>query len=144
MALEDKKIPADREVEPALAEAIRALLKDGKLDCVAAFVLAKERGISPLAAGEAADSLGIHLTHCQLGLFGYPGHSKAWATPGWKETEVPRELEAAVRSAVDPDGCLSCAAACAVADRFRIARARIGFLATRLNIKIKRCQLGAF
>jgi len=144
MALKDKKIPEGREIEPAQAEAIRARLKDGMLDCAAAFVLAEEKGITPLAAGKAADSLGIHLSHCQLGLFGFPGHAKAWERPGWKETGIPNGLEAAVRSAVDPDGSLSCASAWTVADRFRIGRVQVGFLANRLNIKIKRCQLGAF
>jgi hypothetical protein len=114
------------------------------LDCVAAFVLAKEKGITPLAAGEAADSLGIHLSHCQLGLFGFPGHAKAWESPGWKEADMPEGLEASVRSALDPDGSLSCIAAWTVADRFGIGRAQVGFLASRLSIKIKRCQLGAF
>jgi hypothetical protein len=144
MALKDKKMPEGREIEPALAEAIRARSKDGRLNCAAAFVLAKEKGIAPLAAGEAADSLGIHLSRCQLGLFGFPGHAKAWERPGWKEADIPNGLEAAVRSALDPDGSLSCGAAWIIADRFGVGKAQVGFLASRLNIKIKRCQLGAF
>jgi hypothetical protein len=144
MALKDKKIPEGRTVEPGLANAIRARLKDGLLDCAAAFIVAKEKGIPPLAAGEAADSLSIHLSHCQLVLFGFPGHTKAWERPGWKEADIPNGLEAAFRSALDPDGSLSCAAAWSIADRFGVGRAQIGFFASRLNIKIKRCQLGAF
>jgi len=144
MPLKEKKIPGGRKIEPALAEAFRARLKDGKLDCAEAFDLAKEKGIAPLAVGEAADSLGIRLSHCQLGLFGFPGHAKAWESPGWKEADIPQGLEAAVRSALDPDGRFSCAAAWIVAERFGVGRARVGFLASRLNIKIKRCQLGAF
>ncbi len=144
MALKGKKMPEVRAVDPALAAAIRARLKSGRLDCAAAFVLAKGKGIAPLSAGEAADSLGIHLGHCQLGLFGFPGHVKAWESPGWREAPMPEGLEAAVRSARDPDGSLSCIAAWAVADRFGIRRAQLGFLASRLKIKIKKCQLGAF
>jgi hypothetical protein len=144
MALKDKKISLGREAEPGLAEAIRARLKDGRLDCAAAFSLAKERGITPLAAGEAADSLGVHLSRCQLGLFGFPGHAKAWESPGWKEIDFPEGFEVAVHSALDPKGSLSCAAAWDLADRFSVGRAQVGFLASRLNIKITRCQLGAF
>jgi hypothetical protein len=144
MALKDKKIPAGRKVDPALAEAIRARLIDGTVGCSAAFTLAQEKGVSPLALGEAADSLGIRLSHCQLGLFGFPGYAKAWEIPGWKDVGASRDVEDAVRSALDPDGSLSCAAAWAVADRFGIARAHIGHFASRLDVKIKKCQLGAF
>lgn len=144
MALKGKKIPEGRAVEPALAEAIRSRLRDTRLDCAAAFALAKEKGVAPLDAGKAADSLGIHLSRCQLGLFGFPGHTKAWDAPGWKEIEMPTGFEAAVRSALGSDGSLSCVAAWALAGRFGIGRDQIGFLAGRLKIKIKRCQLGAF
>jgi hypothetical protein len=61
MGFENKRIREGRSVEPALTDAIRARLKEGKLDCAAAFVLAKKMGISPLTAGEAADSLGVRL-----------------------------------------------------------------------------------
>jgi len=144
MALKFKKLKKDRKVEPGLAEAIRARLKEGRLGCAAAFVLAKEEGITPLAAGEAADSLGIHLSHCQLGLFGFPGHAKAWVRPGWKEAGLPDGFKASVRSALDPDGSLSCAAAWSISDRFGLGKAQVGFLISRFSIKIKRCQLGAF
>jgi len=144
MALKNKKLIKDHEVEPALAEAIQARLKHGMLDCVAAFILAKEQGTAPFALGEAADSLGIHLSHCQLGLFGFPGHAKAWERPGWKKTDVPNGFETAVRSVLDPDGSLSCSAAWGLDDRFGVGRAQVGFFASLLNIKIKRCQLGAF
>jgi hypothetical protein len=144
MGLKGKRQPEGRTVQPALADAIRARLKDGRLDCAAAFILAREKGLSPLAAGEAADSLGIHLSHCQLGLFGFPDRAKAWESPGWKEAAPPEVLEAGVRSALDPDGSLACSAAWVVADRFGVRRDQVGFLANQLKIKIKRCQLGAF
>lgn len=144
MALKDKKVPENRTVEPALAGAIRARLTAGKLDCAAAFALAEEIGIASLAVGEAADSLGLHLGHCQLGLFGFPGHAKAWEAPDWKDAALPAGLDEAVRAVLAPDGSLSCAAAWSVADRFGFERVRIGRHASRLGIKIKRCRLGAF
>ena len=144
MSLKNKKIRINREIDLTLAEAIRSRLKDGKLDCAAAFALAREKNLTPLAVGEAADSLGIRLSHCQLGLFGFPGHGKAWENPGWKEIPIPKDLEAAIRSVLDPDRSLSCAMAWKLASRFGIDRVHLGFLASRLHIKIKRCQLGAF
>ena len=144
MALKDKKIPAGRPIDSVLAEAITARLRDGKLDCPAAFVLAKDKNLAPLAVGEAADSLDIHLSYCQLGLFGFPGHAKAWERPGWKDEVEPAGLEETLRASLDGDGSLSCAAAWKAADRFGVARALVGRLAGRLNIKINRCQLGAF
>ena len=144
MALNGKKIPEGRAVEPALADAIRARLKDGRLDCSAAFALAKEKGFAPLTGGRAGDSFGSHLSRCQLVLFGCPGRTKAWENPGWKGAEMRAGLEAAVHSALDPDGNLSCSAAWAIADRFGSAKVQLGFLASRLKIKIKQCQLGAF
>jgi hypothetical protein len=144
MALKDKKIPASRTVDEALADAIRMRLRDGRLDCAAAFALAREMEITPLSVGEAADSLDVHLSHCQLGLFGFPGHAKAWEGPGWKETQPPAGFEEAVRAVLEPDGSLSCAAAWTVADRFGVGRIQIGHLASGWKIKIKRCQLGAF
>jgi len=144
MALKDKKIPEGRAVEPALADAVRARLKDGKLDCADDFVQSKEKDVAPIAVGEAADSLGVHLSHCQLGLFGFPGQAKAWKSPAWKDANPPEGFEAALRSALDPDGSLSCAAAWTAAGRFGLGRAQVGRLADRLNIKVKRCQLGAF
>jgi hypothetical protein len=144
MALKDKKVPAGRKIDPALAEAIRERLKDGKLDCADAFIIVKNMSVAALAVGETADSLDIHLGHCQLGLFGFPGHAKAWDAPGWTDTVEPAGLEDAVRASLDPDGSLSCPAAWNVADRFSVARALVGRFASRLNIKIKKCQLGAF
>ncbi|HOI44555.1 MAG TPA: hypothetical protein PLX50_02955 [Candidatus Aminicenantes bacterium] len=144
MALKDKNMTDVRAVDPALADSIRAELKDDRLDCVRAFVLADAKGITPLAVGGAADSLGVHLSHCQLGLFGFPGHAKAWETGGWKEMTMPEGFKEAIRSSLDPDGSLSCSAAWTLAARFGLVRAQAGFFASRLNVKIKHCQLGAF
>lgn len=144
MALNDKKRSGIRAVDPALAASIKAKSKDGRLDCVAAFVIAEDTGIAPLAVGQASDSLGVHLSHCQLGLFGFPGHAKAWETGGWKEAAIPEGFEEAVRSSLDPGGSLACSAAWVLARRFGLARTQAGRLISRLNVKIKRCQLGAF
>ncbi|MDW7759605.1 MAG: hypothetical protein SCM96_03080 [Acidobacteriota bacterium] len=144
MALKDKDRAVNRAVDPALAEAVRDRIQGGTLDCTAAFALAAEKGVAPKTVGEAADDLDVHLSRCQIGLFGFPGHAKAWDQPDWKEPETPGGFEEAAHAAVDSDGSLSCASIWALAGRFGIPRAAAGFLADGMKFKIKRCQLGAF
>jgi hypothetical protein len=69
MGLKDKKTVGDPQIDDALAAAIRARLRDGRLSCAAAFVIAEELGIPRSEVGRAADALGIRLSHCQLGAF---------------------------------------------------------------------------
>jgi len=144
MALEDKKVPDNIEVSDELAEAIRAGLEEGKLPCETAFALASRRGATPLEMGQAADVLDIHLTGCQLGLFGYPGHAKGWDAAGAAAMPVPVGLEAAIRDSLDDDGVLSCQAAWKLANKFHVPRIQVGYLADRLDVTIRHCQLGAF
>ena len=144
MALKDKDPVVNRSIDPALAEAVRDRITGGTLDCTAAFALAAEKGVPPKAVGEAADDLGVHLSRCQIGLFGFPGHAKAWDQTEWEEPAAPQGFEEAARAALDPDGSLSCAAVWALAGHFALPRATAGFLADGLKLKIKRCQLGAF
>lgn len=69
MGFKDKKTVGDPQIDDALAAAIRARLRDGRLSCAAAFVIAEELGIPRSEVGRAADALGIRLSHCQLGAF---------------------------------------------------------------------------
>jgi DNA invertase Pin-like site-specific DNA recombinase len=69
MALKDKKPNGNLKIDEALAAAIRARLRDGRLPCAAAFLIAEELGVSLREVGRAADALGIRLSHCQLGAF---------------------------------------------------------------------------
>ena len=57
-------------VDEKLAEALRQCAADGRLPCAAAFALARELEVPPLAVGQAADELGIRIADCQLGCFG--------------------------------------------------------------------------
>ena len=69
MGFKDKKIEENLKIDDALAAAIRARVRDGRLSCAAAFVIAEELGIPRSEVGRAADALGIRLSHCQLGAF---------------------------------------------------------------------------
>ncbi len=142
MALADKQLPVDFVVDAALADAIRARLVDEHLPCPAAFVIAAEHEIAPLTVGQTADALGIHLTRCQLGLYGYPGHAKGWDTVADKPS--PEGLEAALQAAAEATGKLACVQLWELAAKHHISRLQIGYVADKLGIKIGPCQLGAF
>lgn len=144
MALEDKKVPENIEVSGDLAAAIKNSLREETLPCAAAFAIAKDRGLPPLEVGRAADVLGIHLSRCQLGLYGYPGHSKGWEAAGVKEKEAPAGFDEAAVAGRDADGRITCPVVWDLAERFGIARIQAGWLIDRLGIKLHGCQLGAF
>ncbi len=142
MALQDKALPEDLLIEAELEKALRAALAGDVLPCAAAFRLAEEWQLEPLAVGQAADALDIHLSACQLGLFGYPGHTKGWASI--VDRPVPASLEAALLEAAGETHKLSCIQLWELAAQFGVPRLQIGFVADRLGIKIRPCQLGAF
>jgi hypothetical protein len=69
MGFKNKKIDGNLKIDDALAAAIRARVRDGRLTCAAAFAVAEEMGVPRSEVGRAADALGIRLSHCQLGAF---------------------------------------------------------------------------
>jgi len=144
MALEDKKLPPELKADERVASAIRPRLADGLLSCPAAFAVAEELACPPIAVGQTADALGIRLTLCQLGLFGYPGHAKGWQAAGVAELPVPAGLEQALREERDEGGSIGCLELWRLAERHGVSRIHVGYLADRLGIKIRPCQLGAF
>jgi hypothetical protein len=144
MALEDKKLPPDLKPDETIAAAIRARLEAGRLTCSAAFAVAEEVGCPPAAVGEAADVLTIRLTRCQLGLFGFPGHAKGWEAAGVASLPVAEGLEQAIREHEGGQGNVACEDLWIVAARFGASRMQVGYLADRLGIPIRPCQLGAF
>jgi len=144
MVLEDKTIPEDFAVDETLAAAIRDQLDDGKLACATAFKIAAAHDVTPLQVGRTADVLQIHLTRCQLGLFGYPGHTKGWDAAHIADQPIPDGLPAALQSRRDTNGNLACLTLWQLAKEFHVSKMLVGYLADQLNIKITPCQLGAF
>ncbi|NMC01667.1 MAG: hypothetical protein GYA30_04760 [Chloroflexi bacterium] len=142
MALHDKVLPEDRVVASELTEALRGALVQDTLPCAAAFRLAEERNFPPLAVGQAADALEIRLSACQLGLFGYPGHAKGWATVA--ERPVSPALKAALLAAAGENRRLTCSQLWELAAQWEVPRLQLGHVADQLGIKIEGCQLGAF
>lgn len=143
MTLSNKPPLTDFEVAPPLAATIRAHLEADKLPCAAAFAIAQELRITPAEVGRAADALDIHLSRCQLGLFGYP-QKQGWAEAGVITQAPPAGLEAALREAADTQGHLPCARLWALAQQFACSRMLVGYVADALQLKVVACQLGAF
>ncbi len=144
MALTDKHVDATVPIDERVAAAIRCRLEDGRLPCAAAAVAAVELGVPPLEVGRTADRLPVHLTACQLGLFGYPGHAKGWAAAGVASLPVPAGLSDSLRAAQNERGEIGCARLWEEAERFAAPRLQVGWLADQLGLRIRDCQLGAF
>jgi hypothetical protein len=143
MALEDKSLPEDMELDADVAEAIMSHLVDDKLPCARAFLIVDNLNVTSSVVGQATDVLGVKLSRCQLGLFGYPG-KQGWDNAKIDEHPVPEGLPLALRTAVDASGNLACVRAWQLADQFDIPRILVGYVADQLGIHIAPCQLGAF
>jgi len=125
----------------ALRDRLRESAANGDLPCALAHRLAESCAVLPQAVGESADAMGIRITHCQLGLFGYDAFGEKRLTRGLKA--IPTELERDLRQACT-DGRLTCAAAWLLADERGLPRLLLGSIAETLDVRICDCQLGCF
>ncbi|MCS7178465.1 MAG: hypothetical protein RML46_00135 [Anaerolineae bacterium] len=116
---------------------------EGMLSCAAAFQVAEELGIEPLAVGRAADAMGIRLNRCQLGLFGYGPKAEGRHKIVRPAEQVSPVLAQAIRDRLS-EGRLACRMAWEIADTLNIPRMEVSAAAEALGIRIARCQLGAF
>lgn len=128
----------------SIAEAIRGALVEEELPCASAFLIAERLGIEPLQVGEETDALGVRLSKCQLGLFGYGPKAEGKHRRVTPMPNVPPDLAEAINGALGKDGKLTCAAAWRIADQLGIPRQRVSDAAEGLGVRIGHCQLGAF
>ncbi|MEA3239628.1 MAG: hypothetical protein U9Q94_07650 [Candidatus Bipolaricaulota bacterium] len=123
-----------------LRQAIREVLVDGKLPCARAFTVAKKMGVEPIDVGNIATEESIKISHCQLGLFGYPEGErpveriKDYAT---------NELREAITSRLVNEQ-LPCVVAWQIACDLKIPKMYVSAAAENLHIRIRACQLGCF
>jgi len=127
-----------------LATRIRASLVDGYLPCLFALAIAHELGVPPLEVGRTADATGVRISRCQLGLFGYGPKAEGKSKIVQAMPQVPDDLAAQLRAALNPAGHLTCAAAFAVAQQAQRPRQEIANAAQALDIHVTECQLGCF
>lgn len=126
-------------MDATLKDALQRQTREGELACAVAFKLASDLGRPPADIGEAADLLGIRLTKCQLGLFGYSPEKKiVRATPA-----ADPAMETAIREKLE-NGRLACRLAWEIAAAFQVPRMAVSAACEAMQIKIKPCQLGAF
>ena len=144
MGKREKKIPEDFAVDPQIEAAIRERSADGLLHCAQAFVVAKQLDVSPSLVGLNADALDIRLDRCQLGLYGYPGHTKGWEVTDMSTYAVPDGLEDAIRAVTGADNHITCAQTWEIAANFSVPKMLVGYIADKMNVHIVQCQLGAF
>ena len=118
---------------------IKESLTEGRLPCPSVFKVARRLEVSPQQVGEVADELGIKISRCQLGLFGYWPEDK----PLEPAQEVGEELQARIRDRVIEEG-LPCATAWDIAGELTMKRIDVARVAESLGIRITQCQLGCF
>jgi len=127
----------------AIEARIRDRLVEGQLPCAAAHVIAWEVGVPPQMIGQAADVLGIRISLCQLGLFGYgpkaEGKSKLMRRAFHVEPRLAERLQF-----VAHDNQLTCAQAWGLAAEMGIERLAVSDAAEALGFRIIQCQLGCF
>ena len=134
-----KKHSPEIKLNPAIAEAVKQGVADGKITCTAAFKVASKLKVTPGEVGITIDLLEIPVIKCQLGLFGYDPPDKGVIAA---ETVAPA-IEAAIRESL-VKGKLPCASAWDIAVKFKIAKREISSACEVLKIKISSCQLGTF
>lgn len=130
----------DGTLDDAVAEAIAAKEKAGRITCAAAHAIAEKQGCAPKKVGMNIDLLEKRISKCQLGLFGY-GDKKGKAVETL--SSVPDNVTAAVREAAD-GGRITCEAAWDVASRLNLTKMDVANACEFLEIKVSTCQLGAF
>ncbi|MCX6565290.1 MAG: hypothetical protein NTW38_02520 [Candidatus Aminicenantes bacterium] len=145
MALKDKMIPPDPKPDEVLSAEIDRLKEaDGTVSCAATIRLAEKTGVKPEEVGRTLDALAVHLSLCQIGIFGYPGHAKGWAAAGAALQLVPDGLIEALEDAGGVEKRITCSEIWKIAAKFRVSRILAGYVADQAGLKIKGCQLGAF
>ena len=123
---------------------IREVSSEGTLACVKGLALAEELGVSALEVGDAATRLGIRISRCQMGLFGYGPKEEGKHRIVQPLENVPPEWETALREATSSEGDLACAEAHRIARLMGVSYLDISNAAEGLGIHIRQCQLGCF
>lgn len=123
----------------AIGQAVQERCDDQGITCFAAHQIAKELGVPPRDVGIAVDLLETRIRKCQLGLFGYGEPHKA-VKPA---TDIAPDVKSAIEKSLI-EGRLPCAEAWRIADSISMPRLELANYCEALNIRICRCQLGAF
>ena len=130
-------------MDERLRQALYDSLVEGKLPCNRAHAIARTLGVEPLVVGFAASELDIHISRCQLGLFGFGPKSEGKHKIVHPMDEVPERLAARLRASAGEDG-ITCTAIWDVADDLGFQRLEASSAVEAMGLKVTRCQLGCF
>ena len=133
------KRDAGEKLDPRIAEAVQAKTVDNEFSCHHAEQLAGDLQAPMEKIGATLDLMGIRISRCQLGLFGYAPESRV-VKPA---PSIEPKIEEAIRQSL-VNGRLPCLAVWAIAKNFGRPRMNVAEACEALKIKIKPCQLGAF
>jgi hypothetical protein len=123
---------------------IRDVSSEGTLACAKGLALAEELGVYPMEVGDAANRLGIRISKCQMGLFGYGPKEEGKHRIVQSLENVPPQWEAALREVASSEGDLACSEAHRIARQVGSSYLDISNAAEGLGIHIRQCQLGCF
>jgi len=113
--------------------------KEGTITCANAFRLVREYGFFPDIIGIALNNNKIKIKECQLGLFGYTDGKKV------KPAEtISEEAENKIYFLCEDDDRLPCMAVWNIANELKVSKLEVACYCEKLNVKISKCQLGAF
>jgi len=133
------KHSSDVKSDEKIALAVEKSTIEGKISCSDAEEITGTLSVTMQEVGVNLDLMGIQISRCQLGLFGY-SPEKTIVKPA---RTVPAELERTIKSDLINNR-LPCAAAWNIAEKFSLSRMEVSSACEALKIKVKPCQLGAF
>ena len=107
------------------------LNKDGKINCLDAFKLARELKIEPSEIGELTKKHNIKIDNCELGVFGNKDFVDA-------RDDIYEKLS----SKADSEKRVECSVAWEVAKEFSLNK--VGSTTKKSDIEVIYCQLGCF
>ena len=133
------KHQGEAQINSVIKNEILKQSKNGKLPCFIAFKIAKELRVSPADVGKTVDLLNFRLAKCQLGLYGYQ--------PKKREVKPKMPSDQGLKDAITDavvEGKLPCRKVWDIAALYNVHKMRVSCACEAMNIKITKCQLGAF
>ncbi|MBU4503126.1 MAG: hypothetical protein L6302_07850 [Desulfobacteraceae bacterium] len=135
----DSKHKSDAQPDNSIKYEILKHSLNNELSCASAFLIAKEFNVSPDKVGMTADLINCRFIKCQMGLFGYRPDKKIIKPVMTADLNLKNAIVGNI-----VEGRLACKIAWDIASRFKLNKMTVSSICEGMNIKINKCQLGAF